>query len=365
MIQKNKDYIAKLVLNLSRLHAGLTGLNPSVGCIVTSNKKIISYGITGINGRPHAEKDALEKVKQLKIRKNLYVSLEPCHHKGKNPPCTAIISKSNVKKIFYFSKDLNPLVNQKGLIFLKQNKIKVKYFKNKKFDLISKFHNQYYQRKNLVVTGKVAVTKKNFTKNIVHKYISNIYSRKLTHLLRANHQALLVGVNTINDDNPYLNCRIRGLKELSPAVFIIDPKLRIKTNSNVLKSSVKVFIIYTKKNKFKIDQLTKKKIKLIELPTIKKNFFDIKSLVKIIGFLGYKNILVEGGNNLLNQFFKNNLFNNFFFFKSNENRYKNNFFKFDSKKLISMKKINKPINLSNDNLFFYKKLNNYVFRNYN
>jgi diaminohydroxyphosphoribosylaminopyrimidine deaminase/5-amino-6-(5-phosphoribosylamino)uracil reductase len=365
MIQKNREYISKLVFNLSKLHSGFTGLNPSVGCVVTSNKKIISYGVTGINGSPHAENHALKKIKKLKIKKNLYLSLEPCHHTGKNPPCTKIIKKSNIKNLFYYSKDLNPLVNQKGLNFLEQNKINVKYLKNKNFDSIIEVHNQYYKLKKPIVSGKIAVTKKNFTKNIDHKYITNTYSRKFAHILRANHQALLVGVNTINDDNPFLNCRIRGLESLSPALFIIDPKLRIKKNSNVLRSSVKVFVIYSKKNKNKINYLKTKKVTLINLSTIKKNFFDIKTIIKLISYLGYKNILVEGGNKLLNIFFNNCLFNNFYFFKSNESKYKKNLLKFNYNKFISLKKINKFINLSGDTLLIFKKKNNHVFWNYN
>ena len=103
--QKNKSkfiksYFMNLAFNLANIHNNMTGTNPSVGCLVCKKDKILSYGVTGVGGSPHAEYSALVN---LKKNNNLdcYVSLEPCHHQGKNPPCTKSIINKNVKSLYY------------------------------------------------------------------------------------------------------------------------------------------------------------------------------------------------------------------------------------------------------------------------
>ena len=106
-----------LAFNLANIHKNMTGINPSVGCLVCKNDKILSYSVTGIGGSPHAEYSALVN---LKKNNNLdcYVSLEPCHHQGKNPPCTKSIVNKNVKNLYYSETDNDSRVQGKGLEFL-------------------------------------------------------------------------------------------------------------------------------------------------------------------------------------------------------------------------------------------------------
>ena len=100
--QKDNFYMS-LALNLARQRKGLTGSNPSVGCIIVKNDKIISYGQTGISGYPHAEYNAINNCKHNLKNSSLYVTLEPCSHYGKTPPCTNQIIKSKIKKVYFLS----------------------------------------------------------------------------------------------------------------------------------------------------------------------------------------------------------------------------------------------------------------------
>ena len=122
---KDKNYM-KLALNLASARKGLTGENPSVGCLIVKNDKIISIGQTGFGGRPHAEhnaiKNSLEKLKGSKM----YVTLEPCNHYGKTPPCTKNIIKSGISELIYSMEDIDKRVKGKSFKILSNKKIKVR-----------------------------------------------------------------------------------------------------------------------------------------------------------------------------------------------------------------------------------------------
>ena len=115
--QEDKGFM-NLAINLAMNQKGLTGINPSVGCVIVKNKEIVSYGVTNINGRPHAETIALNKNRKKNIGSTVYLTLEPCSHYGKTPPCTNIIQKRGIKKVFYSIKTIyilylqdNPSIN--------------------------------------------------------------------------------------------------------------------------------------------------------------------------------------------------------------------------------------------------------------
>ena len=122
---KDKNYM-RLAINLARTRQGLTGENPSVGCVIVKNDKIISVGQTGYLGRPHAEYNAIKNsVEDIKGSK-MYVSLEPCNHHGKTPPCTNIIIRSGISEIIYSLEDIDKKVRGKSYKILSKRNIKVK-----------------------------------------------------------------------------------------------------------------------------------------------------------------------------------------------------------------------------------------------
>ena len=326
----NKDRIyMNLAINLARNQKFLTGLNPSVGCVIVKNNKIVSYGVTNINGRPHAETIALNKSNNKNIGSTVYLSLEPCSHYGKTPPCTNALIKAKVKKVIYAMEDLDLRSFKKAKKILELNKIKTKsgLCADKLKDLY-KSYNYVKKNKYPYITGKIAcssnfyILKKKFN-------ITNEHSRKISHLLRYRNQGILTSYKTINSDNPKLTCRISSLNKHSPKRLVIDKDLKINLNSYIIKNSKKpkTIIFHNSKNQVKINNLKKKGIKLIRFNVEKNNYFDLNKLFKKIYELGIHNLLVESGKTLIYNIISKNLFNEFYFFKSNEilnNKYKVN-----------------------------------------
>ena len=113
----------RLALQLASDRSGLTGENPSVGCVIVKNNEVISIGQTGINGRPHAENNAIVNSREKLNKSNLYVTLEPCSHHGKTPPCTNIFKEHGISEVFIGMLDPNPKVNGNGIKELEKNKI--------------------------------------------------------------------------------------------------------------------------------------------------------------------------------------------------------------------------------------------------
>ena len=309
----------RFAINLAKNQNGLTGTNPSVGCVIVKNKKIISYGVTNLNGRPHAETIALNKCRTNSSNSLIYVTLEPCSHHGKTPPCTNAIIKSKIKKVYYSieDSDLRSSNNSKKILNSKKISTKSGLLKNETKKL---YKNYNYIRKNKMpyVIGKLACSSNLYIfKN--KKPITNDHSKKVSHLLRYQNQGILTTYKTINSDNPKLNCRIKGLEKFSPTRIIIDKDLKIKMNCFILSSSIKynTIIFHRSDNAKKISILKNKKIKLIYSDLNKYGNMDLKFIFKKIYEKGIHNILVECGSKLTNNILKEKLFNEFYLFKSN------------------------------------------------
>ena len=316
----NKDsQFMKLAINLASDRVGLTGENPSVGCIIVKDNEILSFGQTSINGRPHAEYNAIKSCKKSLKGSTIYISLEPCSHHGKTPPCTDIIIKSKIRKVVFSTIDIDERSKSKSTNILKSKKISVKKGILKKES--NKLYNQYFFNKTNkmpFVTGKLALSKDNFISSSKKLKITNIYSDKITQLLRYKNDSILISSKTLKSDNPRLNCRIDGLKNYSPKRIILDKSLTIKKNSYIFSTSNKknTIIFYNRGSKNKIKLLKKKGIKLIKLDLDENNFFDLKLILKNLFQNGCRNLLVEGGKSLTKSFIKYKLFNTFYLFKS-------------------------------------------------
>ncbi|MDB4157685.1 bifunctional diaminohydroxyphosphoribosylaminopyrimidine deaminase/5-amino-6-(5-phosphoribosylamino)uracil reductase RibD, partial [Candidatus Pelagibacter sp.] len=252
--KKDKKYMG-LALILANSRHGLTGLNPSVGCIIVKNDEIISIGQTGYNGRPHAEFNAIKNSNETLEGSTIYVTLEPCNHYGLTPPCTKEIIKNKISKIIYSIEDVDKKVKGKSFKILKSKKIIVKKGLLKKE--IENFYKPYFfNRKNKIpfVTGKIAVSKNNLIYNKGTRRITDIHSDKFTHFLRYKNDSLMITYKTLNEDNPKLNCRLEGLSKFSPKRIILDNNLDMNINSFIFRTANKdnTIIFYKKANKSKI-----------------------------------------------------------------------------------------------------------------
>ena len=309
-----------LAISLAEQRIGLTGENPSVGCVIVKNNKIISFGQTGLGGKPHAEVDAINRAKESLKNSSIYITLEPCSHYGKTPPCTKEIIKSKIKKVYYGIDDVDLRTANKSSKILRNKGIFVQ--KNILKSRVKKLYKSYFflKRNNIpYITGKIASSKNNII-NSQSKYITNKKSREIAHLLRYKNHGILVSSKTVNQDNPILNCRIDGLEKYSPIRIILDKNLKIKKNSMLLKTSknYQTYIFYNKINK-KLTFFKSKGIKLILSPVDDNGNIDIKFVLKEIKKRKIHYLLVEGGKMLTNYFLDKRFFKEFYLFKSNSN----------------------------------------------
>ena len=314
--KKDKTYM-QLALSLANARYGLTGVNPSVGCVIVKDKEIISIGQTGYGGTPHAEYNAIKNSNVNLNGSKMYVTLEPCSHYGKTPPCTNIIIKNKIKEVVYAVEDIDKKVKGKTLKILQSKNILVK--KNLLKKEINKFYTPYFfNRKNNLpfVTGKIAISRNNLIYSKDTKRISDIHTDKFTHFLRYKNDSLMISSKTLNKDDPKLNCRLEGLSKFSPKRIILDRNLEIKKNSYIFKTANKdntIIFYYNAKAEVKL-MLKKKGITLIK-SKLNKNGFNIKSILMKLYVLGCRNLLVEGGNDLSKHIIKKKLFNEFYLYK--------------------------------------------------
>ncbi len=262
---KNTHFLS-LAFEQAKINLGSTKKNPSVGCIIEKDGAVISSGHTSLNGRPHAEYNALNKRKDFK-NANLYVTLEPCSHYGVTPPCTKIIIKKKIKKVFYSATDSDIRSKKKSKKILNKKKIFVRGSLLKKIGL--NFYQSYYLQhgqKLPLIDAKIAISKDYYTKNIKKKWITNFYSQKRAHLLRSMYDCLVSTSKSINEDNSLLDCRIEGLEKKSPDLIILDRNLKLKKKLKLFKKikNRKILLFTSSNNKRKILYLKKEKLKFFK-----------------------------------------------------------------------------------------------------
>ena len=251
---KKDDYYMLLALKQDERLLGNTGTNPSVGCIVVRNNCVISSGFTGFNGQPHAEQSALNMSRLFLNKSDLYVTLEPCANYGKTPPCTSLIIKKKINKVFFSLKDPDIRSHNKCIKTLKKNNISAQ---NGLLDFkLRNFYKSYFKyKKNQFpfITAKLAVSRDFYTYNKKRKWLTNKFSRGRVHIMRSQNDCVLTSVKTIIKDNPMLTCRINGMENRSPVRIILDRDLTIPKNSKIVKSSkiYKTFVFFDKFDKKK------------------------------------------------------------------------------------------------------------------
>lgn len=275
--------------------------NPMVGAILVKNNHLIGKGFHTKYGAPHAEIEAFKNAKKnghdLK-NSILYVTLEPCSHYGKTPPCTEAIIKNGLSRVVYACLDPNPKVNGKGIKILNKNHIKTDFLTTDETEKLNAIYrtNRLFKRPFIhlktacTLDGKITLKKGTATP------LTNSISNKETHKLRAFYDAILVGVETIITDNPELTVRLT--KGENPIKIILDSKLRTPKNAKILNNLSKTIIATTKTSPEK-HILTCKKTKNEQI--------DLKDLLKKLYKKGICSILVEGGEKISDSFLKADL----------------------------------------------------------
>ena len=309
----------KLAINLARSRKGLTGDNPSVGCLIVKNDKIISIGQTGYNGRPHAEHSAIKNSFEKLKGSTMYVTIEPCNHYGKTPPCTKNIIKSGISELIYSMEDIDKRVKGKSFKILSSKKIKVK--KGLLKEDVKDLYDSYIKNrisKLPYVTAKIAVSKNKLIYSKGTKRITDKNSDKITHYLRYKNDSIMISSKTLNIDNPRLTCRLKGYDKFSPTRIIIDKNLDIKLKSYIFKSAKKgnTILFYNSSSTKKIKVLKKKGLTLIKTKLNNEGLLDLKIVLKKLFALGTRSLLVEGGDKISKNLIKNRLIDTFYLFQS-------------------------------------------------
>lgn len=292
-------------LELAVLGEGAVNPNPLVGAVVVKDNKIVGEGYHKKFGGPHAEVFALEMAGENACGADIYVTLEPCSHYGKTPPCAKKIIEMGIKRCFIASLDPNPLVAGRGIKMLREAGIEVITGVMEKEALeLNRVFMKYISEKKSYLFLKCAITLdgKIATKTGSSKWITNEFSREKVQKLRNKYLGIMVGINTILKDNPSLNCRMENGR--NPFRIVIDPKVQIPLESNILNFEDKKNIIITSvinKDSEKVQKILEKDVKFIFLEG---EDFKIDDILKETAKLGIDGILLEGGSFLISKAFK-------------------------------------------------------------
>lgn len=296
-MQENKYMY--LAIELAKKGLGFVNPNPMVGAVVVKDGKIISTGYHEKYGCPHAERNALEKCSEEARGADIYVTLEPCCHFGKNPPCTDIIIEKGIKNVYAGSDDPNTLVGGKGFEILKKHGINVKtHVLKEECDAINKPFFHYITTKTPYVVMKYAMTAdgKIACESGDSRWVSCEKARELVQKYRFMYSAIMVGVNTVITDNPMLTCRIEGAPPLIR--IICDTHLRTPVTSNIVKTAAQIptIIAVSQDEDFgeKELEMLKYGVELVKVP-LNNGHIDLKELMLNLGSKGIDSILLEGG----------------------------------------------------------------------
>jgi len=220
---------------------GRVAPNPAVGCVIVSpDALVVGRGATQDGGRPHAETVALEQAGEAARGATAYVTLEPCAHFGKTPPCADALVKAGIARVVIANVDPDSRVNGKGIAILRDAGITVEagLLKNEAAALNEGFLLKV-MRSRPMVTLKIAQSFDGRTAAASgeSKWITGEEARRFGHLLRAQHDAILVGIETARVDDPDLTCRLPGLETLSPMRVVLDSKLRLSSESKLAQTA--------------------------------------------------------------------------------------------------------------------------------
>ncbi|MBN1161311.1 MAG: bifunctional diaminohydroxyphosphoribosylaminopyrimidine deaminase/5-amino-6-(5-phosphoribosylamino)uracil reductase RibD [Dehalococcoidales bacterium] len=298
----------RLALKLARKGLGRTSPNPMVGAVIVKDGRIIARGYHKSFGLDHAEVAALKSAKEDVAGATLYVSLEPCRHHGKTPPCTDAIIKAKIGRVVIAMLDPDPRMRGESVKLLRQKGIKTaigvleaearalneKYVKHRATGL------PYVTLKwAQTLDGRIAAAGGSTTR------ISSPPSLKLAHKLRAVHDAILVGVNTVLKDDPQLTTRL--VKGRNPLRIILDSRLRAPLDAKVLKDRDKAgtLVVTTPRAPApKLAALKKTGVEVLTVPPDKAGRVDLKKLLEALGKRDVSSLLVEGGGEVITSFLR-------------------------------------------------------------
>jgi diaminohydroxyphosphoribosylaminopyrimidine deaminase/5-amino-6-(5-phosphoribosylamino)uracil reductase len=298
--ENDKTYMIR-ALELASLAAGRTSPNPMVGCVITHNERVIGEGYHHQAGLPHAEINALFSASDKAKGATVYVTLEPCSHYGRTPPCTEALLEAGVNRVVVAMTDPNPLVAGKGIQRLRESGVQVDVgLLSAEAARLNEIYIKAITSGFPFVVYKSAQTLDGKTATITgdSRWISNPQSREFVHQLRNRYDVIMVGSDTVKADNPALNCRLANGRD--PVRLIVDGNLSISVDAQVLTSSKSAPCIIA-------TTLAASKSKLVQLNSLPgvevwqystKRFVPLELLMQDLIKRGWTGVLLEGGSKL-------------------------------------------------------------------
>lgn len=311
-MKTNKEFMHRAI-ELARKGLGKTWPNPPVGAVVVKNKKIVGAGYHRKAGGSHAEVVALRKAGRRAQGASLYVTLEPCCHFGRTPPCVDAITRAKVKHVFFGTRDPHPMVRGKGIARLKKNGVQVtNHVLGETCRELIHFFEHRVRTGVPFVTCKVALTLdgKIARADGTSKWITGSSCRRYVHHLRNQYDAIVVGSGTVHEDNPRLTVRLDGKVRVGPVV-VIDSTLRALSASRLWNRKPGTLFIATtaRASRKKIQEAQKRGHIVFYCRATSDGRVFLPHLLHQLGDYGFTSLFVEGGGRLFSDFFSRGLVN--------------------------------------------------------
>ena len=336
------EFFMERCIQLAKLGVGKVAPNPLVGAIIVHNNKIIGEGYHENYGNNHAEVNAINNVKNASLLKDstIYVSLEPCSHLGKTPPCANLLCNINIKKVVIGCIDISSKVNGKGIEILRNKGIEVKVgVLEKKCRELNKHFFKFHEKKRPFILLKWAESSNGFIDKDGKRYnISGIETQTLVHKIRSEYQGILVGRKTVENDNPKLT--VRAYEGQNPTRIIIDPMLRLDDSLSIFNKESNTIILNTKK------EGSENNIEWIKLSSI-----NPKEIIKKLFKKNIQSVIIEGGQKTIQSFIDNNLWDETIIIKSEKIIQKGT-----KAPTLNNLQITKEITFFNDKILIYRNV---------
>lgn len=318
------DYMKK-ALSLAKIAAGYTSPNPAVGCVIVKDGRIIGTGYHRKAGTPHAEVWALREAGDQAEGSTVYVTLEPCAHYGRTPPCAKALAEKKVAKVVIAMLDPNPLVAGKGAAILRKAGIKVEIgLLSREAAQLNEAFIKWMMVKQPFIVAKLAQSLDGRIASRTGKsqWITNNWARRYGHYLRSVYDGILVGINTILLDNPMLTCRIdREGQEAphQPVRIVLDSQGRIPLTARVVMDQTTSTIVVTTEQcpSEKKTALEKAGVQVLIVPQ-REGHVDLPSALEALGQAGIQSLLIEGGSAVQGSFFDAHMVDKIYAFLGNK-----------------------------------------------
>lgn len=310
----------RAALVLARRGLGMVWPNPAVGCVIVNGGRIVGRGWTQPGGRPHAETEALRRAGAAASGACVYVTLEPCNHFGQTPPCTSALLEARVSRVVSAMEDPDARTAGSGHARLREGGIEVvtDVLRDKAASMNAGFLSRIGSGRPLVtlktattLDGKIAAA------GGASQWITGPEARARGHLLRATHDAIMVGIGTALADSPSLTCRIAGMEDRTPVRVVMDSKLRLPLDSTLVKTArdIPTWIV-TSKTSSDLESFAEQGVEIIQVDADAEGRPNLKAALEALGDKGLTRLLVEGGGALAATFMRDDLVDRLVWFRS-------------------------------------------------